>query len=524
MPPAAIRRLRLLPGRVLGRLAASAGGRARRAAGLAALALAAAAAGAAPGGAETLALGEENSWLRIQNVGERAAAVEIAFFDLDGGEVAHDRCPREGGCGALPPGSGWSFFQQGYEPLAAGYRGSATITVDQPFVALLARDAFEDGAFRIGGDTLRLGAGSSSQYAPLVQNTAAHVSRLSIRNTDDEHFACFEIAYYAEGGAEPILDPGEPTPGCHEGGWLTPPGGTLLRDERTLPPDFDGAAVVRSRPTADGTPSGAQQPSLLVDTRERDGPGLATYRAFDAAELSRDLALPLVDRNASESRTTWTTRFRVLAGLADGEAAAAPIAVSLLFAGRDAAGDEIEIEHEVALTSVLTCDQRLDGAGGCLPEGTALPAVFFGSVRVRAEQPVAIVAQRLSADGALADYRGFTAEEASRDLVLPVLNKNFGPWGGHDGWNSWFRVLSFDGSLAHVRAIYFSKHFPGGLLGPLLAVDGRATLRQWENDGLPDGWVGSAILVADRPVVAVANLESDVFEGDPVMLYNAVPQ
>ena len=37
------------------------------------------------------------------------------------------------------------------------------------------------------------------------------------------------------------------------------------------------------------------------------------------------------------------------------------------------------------------------------------------------------------------------------------------------------------------------------------------------------GFVGSAVVVADRPVVVVANLESDVFTGDPVMLYNGVP-
>jgi len=30
-------------------------------------------------------------------------------------------------------------------------------------------------------------------------------------------------------------------------------------------------------------------------------------------------------------------------------------------------------------------------------------------------------------------------------------------------------------------------------------------------------------VVADRPVVVVANLESDVFVGDPVMLYNGIP-
>ena len=475
--------------------------------------------GARPGEAQPLDLGEENSWLRVQNVGRSAATVEIEFFDLAGEAVATDRCPSGGDCRALAPGFGWSFFQQGYEPLGPGYRGSAFVTVDQPFVALLARDVFKDGRFQIAGDTLRLGTASPTQYAPLVQKTAGYVSRLSLENTSESQEACFQIAYYAEGSAAPILDPSGPTAGCPQGGWLVAPRGTLLRDEHTLPvPEgFDGAAIVRSLRTGSGVAAEAQLPSLVVDTRERSGPGLALYRALDASELSRDLALPLVDRNASEGRTTWTTRFRILSGTPG-----AASEVTLLFAGRDGAGDEIEIEHQVSLVSALTCDQRLPGAGGCLPPGVALPEVFFGSVRVQASEPVAIVAQRLSADGALADYRGFTAEEASREVVLLVLNKNFGPWGDFRGWNSWFRVLSFDGTEARLNVIYYSKHFPAGLVSPQITVDRQETLRQWENANLPDGWVGSAIIVADRPIVAVANLESEVFVGDPVMLYNGV--
>ena len=487
----------------------------------AAAALALAALDAAPRSeAQPLDLGEENSWLRVQNVGGRAATVGIDFYDLGGGVVGSDGCPLADGCRALAPGFGWSFFQQGYPPLGDGYRGSAYVTVDQPFVALLARDVFRDGLFRIAGDTLRLSVGSPAQYAPIVQRSPEYVSRLSIKNTSDEHPACFEIVYFSEGvpGAAAV-DPPAPTPGCPRGGELVPPRGTLLRDERSLPvPEgFDGAAFVRSLPTASGVRPEAQQPSLVVDTREREGPGLAMYRAFDASELSRELVLPLVDRNASEGQTTWTTRFRIL-----NRSLGAPNEVELLYAGHDAAGDEIEIEHRVVVRSVLTCDQRLGGAAGCLPAGVALPDPFFGSVRVHAAEPVSIVAQRISADGALADYRGFTAEEAAREVVLPVLNKNFGPWGGYRGWNSWVRLLAFDGGDARVRAIYYSSHFPNGLVSPLLRADGPLTLRQWENHHLPDGWVGSAIIVADRPVVALANLESDVFEGDPAMIYNGV--
>ena len=515
MPPACLSHIRMLIDSALAR------GR-RRAAGLAALAVVAALgaiAGATPGEAQRVDLGEENSWLRIQNLGGRPAGIEIEFFNLDGGAEARDYCPKADACDALPPGFGWSFFQQGYQPLEAGYRGSAFVTVDQPFVALLARDVFKDGQFQIAGDSLRLSVGSSSQYAPIVQKTAEYVSRLSVANVSADHAACFQIRYYDEGSTEPILDPPGRTAGCSAGGWLVAPRGTLLRDEHDLPvpTGFDGSAVVTALRTSAGVPASEQQPSLVVDTRERNGPGLATYRAFDAAELSHEVVLPLVDRNASEGRTTWTTRFRIFNGRAG-----TTNEVQLLFTGSDDTGAEIEIEHTVQVTSSLTCDQRLSGSGGCLPDDVPLPDVFFGSVRVRANDPISIVAQRLSADGALADYRGFTAEEAGREIMLPVLNKNFGPWGDFEGWNSWFRVLSFDGTPARMRIIYFSSHFPNGLHSQPIAIDGQRTMRQWEDRRLPDGWVGSAIIIADRPIVAVANLESDVFEGDPVMLYNGV--
>ena len=471
-------------------------------------------------GAQALELGDENSWIRIQNVGGRDATIDISFYDATGAQLATDACPLADGCAELPPGFGWSFFQQGFEGLPEGYRGSAYVTVDQPFVSLLARDVFKDGAFQIAGDTLRLGPGSPAQYSPIVQNTFTHVSRLSIQNTSDELDACIEIRYYHEGALSPAaIDPPGPTAGCPRGGQLVAPRGTLLRDEHNLPvpTGFDGSAVVRTYDTGSGVAAADQKPSMVVDTRDRTAPGLATYRALDELELSRVIVLPLVDRNATEGQSTRTTRFRIMSGNPT-----VPNEVTLLFEGEDGNGDQIEIEHTVTVRSSLTCDQRGAGVAACLPPGEALPAAFFGTVRMRAVEPIAVVAQRLSDDGSLADYRGFTAEEASRQVVLPVLNKNFGPWGDARGWNSWFRVLTFDGSVAHLRIIYYSKHFPGGLYSQPLTVERQRTFRQWENRRLPDGWVGSAIVVSDRPVVVVVNLESDVFEGDPVMLYNGV--
>jgi hypothetical protein len=106
--------------------------------------------------------------------------------------------------------------------------------------------------------------------------------------------------------------------------------------------------------------------------------------------------------------------------------------------------------------------------------------------------------------------------------MLPVVNKNYGPFGEGAGWNSSLRILTFDGSTAHVRVIYYSKDFPTGQVFGPISVDGQATLRQWEDGNLPDGWVGSAIVVSDQPVVVVANVETSVFTGDRVMTYGGV--
>ncbi|MDP6606819.1 MAG: hypothetical protein QF664_11255 [Dehalococcoidia bacterium] len=470
--------------------------------------------------ADALDLGDENSWIRIQNVGIHAAQIDISFYDETGAEVSTDACPHSDRCTALPSGFGWSFFQQGLEGLPAGYRGSAYVTVDQPFVSMLARDSFKDGVFQIAGDSLRLGAGSSTLYAPIVQSTAGAISRLSIENARDDAEACVQTSYFQEGSLLPaFVDPPGPTEGCPNGGYLLAPRATLLRDEHNMPvpSGFDGSAVVRTLDTSSGVAAEDQQPAVIVDSRFREAPGLATYRAFDGLELSRVIVLPLADRRANEGQSTWSTRFRIMNG-----DTAAPNEVTLLFEGEDEFGDRFEIEHTVTVFSSLTCDQRASGVAACLPDDELLPLSFVGTVRLQAVEPVAVVAQRISEDGSLADYRGFTAEEASRQVVLPVLNKNFGPWGDARGWNSWFRVLTFDGSIAHVRVIYYSKQFPRGLISPPIAVEGQLTFRQWEELRLPDGWVGSGLIVADRPVVVVANLESDVFEGDPVMLYNGV--
>ena len=41
-------------------------------------------------------------------------------------------------------------------------------------------------------------------------------------------------------------------------------------------------------------------------------------------------------------------------------------------------------------------------------------------------------------------------------------------------------------------------------------------------DARPDGFAGTAILESDRPIVALANIYTDVFAGDTDLLYNGI--
>ena len=67
--------------------------------------------------AQTARLGDENSWLRIQNVGSLPATIDLNFYDANGRLVAKDGCPRANTCDKITSGSGRSFFQQTFDGL-----------------------------------------------------------------------------------------------------------------------------------------------------------------------------------------------------------------------------------------------------------------------------------------------------------------------------------------------------------------------------------------------------------------------
>src|SRR4029453_9530878 len=169
----------------------------------------------------------ENSWIRVQNIGQAEANVELNYFDGEGRVAGKDVCPSPG-CPALFPGSGWTFFQRNNPNLPPGFEGSAVISTDQPVVALLAKDSFRGQKFSIAGDTLTTGSGAHRIYLPLIAKRDGVQGdwngRFVIQNLSDTVQACVTITYLSnytddELGWEPFRQPasGAPQvalPGC----------------------------------------------------------------------------------------------------------------------------------------------------------------------------------------------------------------------------------------------------------------------------------------------------------------------
>ena len=201
--------------------------------------------------------GVENSWIRVQNIGAVAADVTVTYFNEDGAQMAKDECPSAA-CGAVGPGQGWTFFQEGNPQLPPGYKGSAVVESDQPIVALQAKDIRRNGAFMVDGNTTTVQAGASTMYLPLIANRDGPQNdwngRFALQNLSDTVTACVTLTYlsnYTDG--EIAWDPYKPGDkngvkqrDCPNGGRPIAPRGTLFRDPDTfgLPANFTGSVRI----------------------------------------------------------------------------------------------------------------------------------------------------------------------------------------------------------------------------------------------------------------------------------------
>ncbi len=236
--------------------------------------------------------------------------------------------------------------------------------------------------------------------------------------------------------------------------------------------------------------------------------------------MSATVLLPLVDREVGPFNG-YSTHFQMV-----NKDPSKPAIVHLRFEGFDLDHGNAFVAKDSTLgvAGARLCFQDRDDYANCLAPGDALPHNFVGTAKISSTQPLGVIVSRNTrfAD-TFTNYRAFTPQDGARRVLLPVLNKNYGPYQGHAGWNSWFRVLVADGGQANVRIRYLGLDLPNGEVSYNVSAFREFTVFQYQEGLLPDGFAGTAILESDRPIVALANLTTDVFVGDDDLLYNGIP-
>ena len=301
------------------------------------------------------------------------------------------------------------------------------------------------------------------------------------------------------------------------------PRGSILKypDNMAVSSGFTGSVRVDLHTNAKGQGPEKQFITATADSWNLNIASFGSYRAFSDADLGQEIVLPLIDREVGPSNS-WSTRFFIANKNPD-----RPTTVNLEFRGYDV--DSSTPDALIVKTNKFTikggrmCFQARDDGANCLAEGDALPTSFVGTARLTSSEPIAVIVDRDTwLTESFTNYRGIRPEDGATRVLLPVLNKNYGPENGVGaGWNSWFRVMVTDGGAANVTVTYYGLDIPGGSTSYTTQVDREFTVFQF-NENLPDGFAGTAIISADRPIVALANIYTDSFTGDPDVLYNGV--
>jgi len=314
---------------------------------------------------------------------------------------------------------------------------------------------------------------------------------------------------------------GAKQPWCPNGGRPVAPHGTLFRDPDTfgVPSGFTGSVRIETSKNAAGVVAEQQLLTATADTWNSIYNPFASYRALDQSEMSSTVLLPLVDREVGP-QNAYSSHFEI-----ENKDPSKVAIVRVQFTGYDLDNGAAPVYKEgvFGMAGAKLCFQDRDDFANCLSAGDRLPHNFVGTARVTATQPIGVIVGRGSRfDDTFTNYRGVRPQDAATRVLLPVMNKNYGPYNGHSGWNSYFRVLVADGGGANVRIRYLGLDLPGGEQSYSMFVNREATVFQPSEGILPDGFAGTAIIESDRPIVALANLATDVFTGDTSLLYNGI--
>jgi hypothetical protein len=471
--------------------------------------------------------GRETTWLRIQNMSLQPASFTARFYELNGDLAAEQTCPSQA-CPGLAPFAGVTLSSDDVPGLPGGFLGSIVVASDQPVAVLQGNDVERDGRFQSSADTMVSEASSGDRYLPImaVHDGPGHDwnGRFFIQNLSDVVTPCVTLVYSSAASDAPVLyDPYDPAfappsrnPQCPNGGFPVPTGDSVYRQVDTMgvPEPFTGSVRILTHANAQGVPPAWQIALISAGMWNENAMDFGTYRAVTESELGTTVLLPLIERQAGGE---WSTDFAI-----QNRDPAQPAQVTLRITGT-AGGATVTKQNTFTVRASKLCFQDVPAAD-CLAPGDDLPAGFSnGRASITANRPLAVVVARTSSSSdSYANYRGVGAQDTSRGVFLPLVNKNSYS-AERTGANSWVRVQVANGGTANLTISYFAPGLPGGFVTSTARITGAGNIVQASEPALPNGFVGSAVITSDTPIAAVVNVQAGDFAGDVDFMYTGVP-
>jgi hypothetical protein len=503
--------------------------------------------------ATALPSGNENTSIIVQNVGNAAATFVADYYNPNGTLVAASQTQEN-----VPPGGTRTFAQALNQGLPTGYRGLAVINSTQPINTLLVRDILNAQGLKSYSIANAYSSGGKKLAIPIAFNElldgGSWNSRISVVNTGTI-IACIRVTYYLTPGAggatgnnpATVVDSPVGQPGCTNGYALAAGGQITFGRAGTGVTQFP-AGTFNNQMAAliEVLNNGDNGVTANVDIYRSDGNRLlGSYNAFiinEAAPATDDVGTDVVIPIAMKHHTGFYTVIGIL------NVGGAATNVTIRYQGVDTANNDAPVDVTVNLNNVSgvafnsTYEANADG----------IPPGFVGYARVTTSgQPVAAVVIR----GKQTTYRsgvtedlytavnGVPVDRADTAWNLPLIFRRISASiPNFFGFNSWIQVQVADGSTAQVTLTFV------GDAASASAEGCNASAGQWQgvhqvtgskvfymnlNSGADNGFGGvtpacfwgGAQVTANKPIIVIANVTSDLFAGsDNDGIYNGFPQ
>jgi hypothetical protein len=408
----------------------------------------------------------------IQNLGSRPAIVMIRFVNPDGSEAGKKTFYNV-------PAGGSAYFHparhalDGGIPLPAGWWGTAIVSADQPVAAvttvandlsgpLYASDAY-GGAVEpspiLFAPLVRIQRGSWNTRI-VVQNAGDAPANVRIRFVSGRTVVAAQTISDLPAGASAIVD----------------------RYEHPALSHFNGSAVI----------TGTAPLVVTVDEYRTRGGLLISYTGLPLSKAGTTLYMP----GYLNAYGPWTTDFTLV------NTSNIPAFVRIRFTNNQI------LYCTVPANGNLYLNPAAGVYGGCA--GGPLASNFHGAATVSASQPI-VIAYRITnalgpGDQALA-YTAVHPADTGTKMAVPLIQNQY----GEGKWTTAFAVQVIGGGTARLSLTY--KGNLGTFTWRGLITDFRA-FNPASDGHVPAGFLGSALILSDKPLAVVGSRSSPIQPGD----------